>query len=40
MFRFDPHDGEINAIKFHKNGKFFATGGGGIILSLLFDHPN
>jgi WD40 repeat protein len=26
--KFDCHDGEVNAVKFHKNGKFFATGGG------------
>ena len=26
--KFDCHEGEVNAIKFHKSGKYFATGGG------------
>lgn len=28
MYKFDCHEGEINSVKFHKNGRFFATGGG------------
>ena len=27
-FRFECHDGEVNAVKYHKHGKYFATGGG------------
>lgn len=26
--KFDCHDGEVNAVKFHKSGKYFSTGGG------------
>lgn len=26
--KFDCHEGEVNAVKFHKTGKYFATGGG------------
>ena len=26
--RFDCHDGEVNSVKYHKSGKYFATGGG------------
>lgn len=26
--KFDCHEGEVNAIKYHKSGKYFATGGG------------
>jgi hypothetical protein len=29
VYRMDCHEGEVNAIKFHRNGKYFATGGGG-----------
>ena len=28
IFKFDAHDGEVNCIKYHKSGKYFATGGG------------
>jgi WD40 repeat protein len=28
IFTFNSHEGEVNAIKFHKSGKYFATGGG------------
>lgn len=28
VYKFDSHDGEVNSIKFHKNGRYFATGGG------------
>ena len=33
--KFECHEGEVNAIKFHKAGKYFATGGGGIYIFLL-----
>ena len=26
--KFDCHEGEVNAVKYHKSGKYFATGGG------------
>jgi len=26
--KFECHEGEVNAVKFHKTGKYFATGGG------------
>lgn len=28
VYKFDCHEGEINSVKFHKNGRYFATGGG------------
>jgi autophagy-related protein 16 len=28
VFKFDAHEGEINAVKYHRSGKYFATGGG------------
>lgn len=28
VYRFDCHEGEVNAVKYHKSGKYFATGGG------------
>ena len=28
IYKFDCHEGEVNAIKYHKSGKYFATGGG------------
>ncbi len=28
IYKFDCHEGEINSVKFHKNGRYFATGGG------------
>jgi autophagy-related protein 16-1 len=27
-YKFDCNDGEVNSVKFHKSGKYFATGGG------------
>ena len=27
-YSFECHDGEVNAIKYHKGGNYFATGGG------------
>ena len=28
LHKFDSHEGDVNAVKFPKNGKYFATGGG------------
>lgn len=28
VYKFDCHEGEVNAVKYHKSGKYFATGGG------------
>nr|AWV66678.1 autophagy-related protein 16 [Brachionus koreanus] len=28
VYKFDCNEGEVNAIKYHRNGKYFATGGG------------
>ena len=28
IHKFECHDGEVNAVKYHKSGRFFATGGG------------
>lgn len=28
VYKFDCHEGEINAVKYHRSGKYFATGGG------------
>jgi autophagy-related protein 16 len=28
IYKFDSHEGEVNCVKYHKSGKFFATGGG------------
>lgn len=28
IHKFECHDGEVNAVKYHKTGKYFATGGG------------
>jgi autophagy-related protein 16 len=28
IYKFDAHDAEVNCVKYHKSGKFFATGGG------------
>ena len=28
VYKFDAHEGEINAVKYHRSGKYFATGGG------------
>ena len=28
IYKFDCHEGEVNAVKYHKSGKYFATGGG------------
>ena len=28
IYKFDCHEGEVNSVKFHKSGRYFATGGG------------
>lgn len=28
IYKFDCNEGEVNSIKYHRSGKFFATGGG------------
>jgi autophagy-related protein 16-1 len=35
--KFDAHEGEVNAVKYHKSGKYFATGGGDRKIKCILD---